>query len=81
MPRPAPAHWPLHSTDSVVAEYTLIQMARTIQDNICCAGESGHGLSWDEKNGAAILPPVVSPLSRMSRFLVFVRAGRRSCPG
>ena len=31
--RPAPGHWLLHSMDSVVAEYTLIQMGRTVEGN------------------------------------------------
>jgi hypothetical protein len=30
LPRPAPDHWLLRSMDSVVAEYTLIQMARSL---------------------------------------------------
>ena len=38
LPRPARGHWLLHSMDSVVAEYTLIQMAR--------AAEGGHLLRW-----------------------------------
>jgi hypothetical protein len=31
LPRPAPDHWLLRSMDSVVAEYTLIQMARGLE--------------------------------------------------
>lgn len=31
LPRPAPDHWLLRSMDSVVAEYTLIQMARSLE--------------------------------------------------
>jgi hypothetical protein len=31
LPRPAPGHWLLRSMDSVVAEYTLIQMARSLE--------------------------------------------------
>jgi hypothetical protein len=31
LPRPREGHWLLHSMDSVVAEYTLIQMASTVQ--------------------------------------------------
>ncbi|HJZ58968.1 MAG TPA: hypothetical protein VKE74_28755 [Gemmataceae bacterium] len=32
LPRPDPDHWQLVSMDSVVAEYTLIQMARWADD-------------------------------------------------
>ena len=31
LPRPGPDHWLLNSMDSVVAEYTLIQMARNVE--------------------------------------------------
>jgi hypothetical protein len=33
LPRPEPGHWLLQAMDTVVAEYTLIAMARTVQDD------------------------------------------------
>jgi hypothetical protein len=38
LPRPAPGHWLLHLMDSVVAEYTLIQMGKTVK--------GGYLLRW-----------------------------------